>query len=77
MRRLRGVGFALCMLCLVVILSGCSGASEATDYSASIITWGDVNRKFIELEQERVTTMEALKDKPSLPASKPVQEGGV
>lgn len=63
MRRLIIFSFALCMLFFVVLLSGCSPKTH--------ITWVDVNQKFIELEQERVGTLEALKDKPSISATKP------
>ena len=39
------------------------GCSQTIDYSKSSTTWGDVNQKFMELEQQRANALEVLKNK--------------
>ena len=56
----------ICLFSLVILLEGCS---KVTDYSSSNTTWGDVNQKFIELEQQRKDTLQTLKNKSSVSTS--------
>ena len=56
------LSLVVCLLSLILLFEGCS---KATDYSSSNTTWGDVNQKFIELEQQRKDTLQTLKNKSS------------
>lgn len=58
MRYLTKLSFVLCLLCLVIVLSGCP--ARKPDFSNQT-TWGDVTQKIMELEQEKANTMELLK----------------
>lgn len=42
------------------------GCSKNTNYSNSSTTWGDVNREFIKLEQQRENTLDVLRNKTSI-----------
>ena len=62
MYRLIKISLIICLFSLIIFVQGCS---KTIDYSKSTTTWGDVNQKFGELEQQRVNTLEALKNKTS------------
>ena len=56
----------ICLFSLMILFQGCS---KTTDYSDSSKTWGDVNQKFVELEQQRKNTLQTLKNKSSVSIS--------
>ena len=50
--------FCTILIMLAFVLTSCSEKPEE-------VTWGTVNKKFVELEKERSQTFEILKEKPS------------